>query len=463
MNNHTYEGDKDVLYMLFNSINKLNITRSLFDNTLVSVVADFIITNDKSINELKYEKEKIINDISNLKTDEVFTSYYKIKPYISDKYMYHINSGAFGITLRVNENFCFKIILKPINKQIQEYKIPFILYKKLQNTNVENFILLPYGILKDMELKSILYIIAMHNIIILIISYILDKNREKIDIFNTYLDFDKIDNKYKDIISSTNEDDVYKLYTYFYKKYFSNTFNIILINNYLSILKFMKLLKKDKNMQISLDSCIGSILILPLAISSSDELKLKKCDNEFIPDMINGKMAYEVNKYYFRHLILQIILLIIFSNKNETIFLHNDIKPNNILVFYNIHPIIINYKDKQIIFNEKYLFKLTDFDMAAIQGYENLRLKNSINEKYDNFITDIYYFFYRFKYDFFKHNLDKIDPLLNSEIENRFMNIIPKKEVTHKYHYIGKLKLSISDLDSFIFDSGLFNYWIKNN
>jgi serine/threonine protein kinase len=456
-NESKYEGDKNILTLTYNYINKFYIPDNKCDDAILNFVNLFPFdTNDrniKNIKTIKNIKNNIIDEAKLIDDIELINPYFKMKPYMADRYIYHINTGAFGITLRINESFCFKISLKPINDQIHEFRIPYILSNLLKNgSNMDKLVLVPYTLVKDINLKTFKNIFYMHNIILILIDFILDNVAYDLNIYETYKDYSKMDVIYK--VVTSDEDLFYRYFTYFYKKYF-NEFDIILINNYSLIIKHLcdnKNLFKNKDI-------LGSIIIMPLAICASHELKLIKYNNSFIPDMNKGIIAYQINNMYLRHLVLQTLLLILGANTEETIFFHNDLKPNNILVFPNMSTLIIKYKDKNITFKEKYMFKITDFDLSNIIGYENIKLNNTIHKNFKNIITDIYYFFSRFKNDFFV-NLDKIDPKLNTEIDSRFLLEKYKKDTKKSHYYYGNKTMKVSYIEDFIFKSGLFEYWL---
>ncbi|CCU55499.1 essential ser/thr kinase morph (Cop-F10L) [Adoxophyes honmai entomopoxvirus 'L'] len=455
------EGNKDICLIVGNYINDLNINKELCSELLVNVVNEFIfddITKDfKNIRKINNFKNKIINEIDSMEEIEYFKPYFKMNPYIANKYIYHIHTGGYGMTMRVNESFCFKISLNPINNQRHEFIIPKLLCNIISYSNADKLILLPYTLIKNLNLNSLIYIISMHNIILLLINFVLDNNYKNIDIYNTYLDFPKMNNIYRSL--TKNEDLLYKCFTYFYKKYFKNIFKVILINNYSSIIYYLSTIKDLLNNVDNKDKLYGSIIIMPLAICAANELKLSTDKNKFVPDMINGELAHIINKKYIRHIVLVVLLLICIPNKDRMTFYHNDIKPNNILVFPNKEKIIIKYNNKNITFKETYILKLTDFDLSRIEGIDNIRIRTSPIVLYNNIINDIYYFFYRLKYDFYL-NLKTIDPELNDLIDSKFLLKKYFKDTVNNHNYKGNDTLSISYVEDFIFNSGLFVDWI---
>ncbi|AAG02859.1 putative serine/threonine protein kinase [Betaentomopoxvirus amoorei] len=458
-----FEGDKEVLFIAGSHINELKADKNLCSEVINNVVNDFsfsnIEKNFKNIKKINKFKYKIINDITNVTETDYFKPYFKMKPYMANQYIYHIHTGGYGMTVRINESFCFKISLNPTNNQIHEFVIPRMLSSIISYSNADKLILLPYTLIKNINFNGLIYIISMHNIILLLINFILDKNYSNIDIYNTYLDFNKMNSIYRSL--TKDEELLYKCFTYFYKKYFKNIFNVIMINNYSSIIYYLSTIKDLLTNKDYKDKIYGSIIIMPLAICASNELKLSIYNDTYVPDMINGNIAYEVNNRYIRHIVLVVLLLICIPNKDRMIFFHNDIKPNNILVFPNVNKekLIIKYNNRNIIFKELYILKLTDFDLSRIEGLDNNRIKNSPILLYNNIINDIYYFFYRLKYDFFL-NLKTIDPELNEHIENKFLLKKYMKDTINNHNYKGNEKMSISFVNDFIFNSGLFNYWL---
>ncbi|CCU55766.1 essential ser/thr kinase morph (Cop-F10L) [Choristoneura biennis entomopoxvirus] len=458
----TIEGDKNICLIVGKYINDLNINKELCSEVLNNVVNDFTFSdikdfkNIKRINNFKYT---IINEISNMNDIDYFKPYFTMKPLMANEYIYHIHTGGYGMTMRVNESFCFKISLNPTNNQLHEFIIPRILNNIISYSNANKLILLPYTLIKNINFNSLIYIISIHNIILLLINFVLDKNYNNIDIYNTYLDFNKMNNIYR--LLTKDEDLLYKCFTYFYKKYFKNIFKVIMINNYSSIIYYLSTIKDLLTNIENKDKIYGSIIIMPLAICASNELKLSIDNNIFVPDMINGNIAYTVNNKYIRHIVLVVLLLICIPNKDRMVFFHNDIKPNNILVFPNTNKekIIIKYNNRNIIFKESYILKLTDFDLSRIDGIDNTRIKNSPILSYSNIINDIYYFFYRLKYDFYI-NLKTIDPELNDQIENKFLLKKYIKDTINNHNYTGNDKISIQYVNDFIFNSGLFDYWL---
>ncbi|CCU56390.1 essential ser/thr kinase morph (Cop-F10L) [Mythimna separata entomopoxvirus 'L'] len=461
-NTTSIQGDKDACCILYNYINKLTVNKHLYEEVTNNAVEDFTFKDTekdfKIIKKINNFKNKNIADINDMDESESFLPYFKMTQYLADKYIYHIHTGGYGMTLRVNESFCFKLSLNPVNYQKHELLIPKILEKKIEYSNANKLILVPYALIKNINFNGIIYIISAHNIILLFISFILDKNYTATDIYKTYWDFEKMNNIYRSLIK--DEKLFYNCFTYFYKKYFKDIFSVILINNYSSIIYYLNTIKDLLNDIKYKDKLYGSILIMPLAICTSNELKLSIVNNKYVPDMPNGTLAYMVNKNYIRHIVLVGLLLICIPNKDKMVFYHNDIKPNNILVFPNIDKIVtIKYNNRNIYFKEKYILKLTDFDLSNIEGLENYKIRNSPILLHSNIINDIYYFLYRLKYDFYV-NLKTIDPELNDAIENKFLLKKYTKDTVNNHYYNGNEKLSIEYVNKFIFDSGLFSDWL---
>jgi hypothetical protein len=442
-----------------------------------------------------------------------FDNLYKINDcYELDKYIYHINTGAYGSVFRIDSNLCIKCIYAPIDNQMHEYEIPIKLTEYFNSTknNCVSFLNVPYALIKKYNLEAIEDFFKLHSFILLILRQILDDEIDYSHINIGYMidSFKIMEDNYKYLFINASSEQIvknYKYCTYLYNKYSIPNVNMVLFNKFDSLIEFFKKRCKDNRLNnfrggLRKNVCIknkinnikykqenidminkfkkikknalqnempkkckindlsnGTVMIMQLAICSSHELKL---NNDLIPDMLHGEYAIKQDPDFFRYLILQMFILILSINETKFIFAHNDLKPNNILVFHNIQPLIVKYKNKTLIFNKKYIFKLTDFDFSNLKlnNYVNKKIEDKSYLKKDHITYDIYYFLFNIKHYFFKGAIEKDDPDLYLYI-SKFLREYDNSN-NLKASYMGTKILSIKSLEDLIFNKNIFDKWI---
>lgn len=425
--------------------------------------------------EIKKNDKKTIlkNELNNflLKINEYPDTFYfneinKISDYTElDNYIYHLETGAFGSVFRVDSSLCIKCIYFPIDNQRHEYLIPLEISNYLIKNRLNSYICffnIPYMLLENFNLNVIDKYFKLHSFILVILRMLIDSQFDVTDLGNVVYKFSEIEKNYKYLFKDMTSDKInqnYKFVTYLYNKHTNNTENLVLFNKFDSFIEMYKqiFIKTEKEKIVTKKKLIGSALIMPLAISTSVDLKL---NNDYIPDMINGTYAYKIDKDYYRYLIIQTLLPILIMNKDKFIFSHNDLKPNNILVFHCVNPIIIPYKNKYFNFNKKYIFKITDFDFSNFINVPNKKIINKSYLNLNNIIYDVYYLFYNMVEIFFKKTL-QYDKELYSFLTS-FINKY-KHEKNNSAIYMGNKRLDVLELEKLLFESTLFDKWIVKN
>lgn len=234
-----------------------------------------------------------------------------------------------------------------------------------------------------------------------------------------------------------------------------------------------RILKMFKNNGQKLNNK-GFIIFMPLLKAQSMTLLVNKetgkIDNE------NGVRAYLVYKNYHRMLFLQMSILILSINEH-TKFVHNDFKPDNMLVENKNESYELNYKNLSYVFNEPFIFKLADFDFSLISDFENKKIENRKKFINNTWLSDIHYFVhllfffisseeYESDKTFFNSiHREFIKPYCNISIDDLLFNkpSVKKFNVNDKCsegRLIIENEVNIENLSNFI-NTDLFSFWRK--
>lgn len=414
-------------------------------------------------NILRNELNAFLNQIDECPETFYFNEINKISDYLElDKYIYHLETGAYGSVFRIDSSLCIKCIYFPIDNQRHEYLIPLEISNYLLKDKLKSYISffnIPYMLLENFNLNVIDKYFKLHSFILVFLRLLIDPQFEVVNLESAVYKFSEIEKNYNYLFKEMESNKIlqnYKYVTYLYKKHTKDTENLVLFNRFDSFIEMYKLIfiKTEKEKIINKKKLIGAALIMPLAISTSVNLKL---NNNKTPDMIYGTYAYKIDKDYYRYLILQTLLPILIINKDKFVFSHNDLKPNNILVFYNVNPIIMPYKDKYFNFDKKYIFKITDFDFSNLINVPNKKIVNKPYLNLNNIIYDVYYFFYNIVEIFFKKSIQHDKELYVFLVT--FINKY-KHEKNNGAIYMGDKKLDVLKFEELLFGSKLFDKWI---
>lgn len=372
------------------------------------------------------------------------------------------------VELDQKEPYCIKLIF---TSDLYEYLIPLELMKRLSNLKEYlNFIHIPEGVMHNLNLSGFLSAFNLHIIIIKYIDYINNKkfNKNAIEeimsdkeLFTNYDMIEHIYNKnfrrnYKenDTIKTNSTkflNNSYQLYSYIFSKYTRLYSKLILIENFHHITRCVKRVNIDKDLK-------GSLIISKYAFGVSTKVKLDMFGNL----SENGMNGYEVDKDIYRVLVLQTFLFILVTNIYNNYFIHNDLKQDNILVFKKNEPLILQFEKYTITFDEKYIFKINDFDFVKISKKTNNKIKDSSYEKTVPWFSDVFYFCTMLPT--YEKNIKKIDKELYLELKKTFL-VEKYKKYSKKNIYTADVKNThypnISILKKFLFNSGLFSKWIK--
>jgi len=456
-------GDIGTFESLYYYFKGFNMTRSECEK-LLETFAKKIFVNINDINAfdvLTTNRDAFKSNLLKIPivTDKIFTVYNKINNIFIDDYLYHIDSGGYGTVFRCNDYYCMKFIMtnKETLNMEHEYYIPYNLNILLTKYDVNRYINVPLTLLKKFDCSAFKWYFLIHALILIMIKYAIDDDYSFDFLDMELYEYNNIANIYYSLFYNKNFNQIvsfYNYFTYLLKVNFKREYNnIILINKFD---RFIHLLRQVQGHKLIQSDPIGAtVIILPLAISSAPDLLL---NNDKYPDMKNGNNAISIEPYYVRHMILQILFTIFVANTNNK-FNHNDLKPNNILVFIT-KPHIIKYNDYTLKFNEPYLFKLSDFDFSIFNKIENNRIKGTIVSKISSISNDIIYFFIFIKRFF--PSLSEADPTLYKYITST-LSKVPKKDIKYEIYYTGTELFNIEFLENFIFNSGLFSKWIHKN
>ena len=285
------------------------------------------------------------------------------------------------------------------------------------------FISIPELLIKGLVCKNLKLVISIYSFLIITCKNVLEKDLElsklqSVSLEKQISDFNSISNIYN---KYKNNSKFYIVFSNLYKKYVNDHINIVLLNNYNNLMKFLDNYRVNFKKPLKDNILKSNVLIERLALETSDGLRLDNCGD--ISSF--GSKAYERDVDYLRMLTLQVLLFVLNVNKCFKFFVHNDLKMNNILVFNKEYPLIIDYKYKNkrmsIEFFERYIFKLNDFDFSNFDSYNNTKIEHSKFANNDHWIYDVHFFVHSMIVFITEEKLMKIDSVLFNNLKKYFL------------------------------------------
>lgn len=465
----------------------------------------FNIYNDKKIKTL-YNKIYLNKYVYNQKNK------------LENKTLYHINSGGYGAIFKIDNNHCLKILLSQYK---YSWSIPKEIENLLKNSNDKdylNFITIPQLIIEDCFFYGLLQAYVIHIFILSLIDvFIFNTKKQTLfdwvtSIFDIINSPTECENLYNKILKISPIKKVYKLYTNILFQIYNNEKPISFLNKtqkFISLVNtnkivfnkdndkyFVKLendIKKILNQEFNYNVDISKTNINMSNFETNKYEMIKKLKAKFkflfghliifnlgYGDIYNvyltDKNEISLNTNTNHHLIinddkyivmffLQILIIIYYLNKYYD-FLHNDLKPDNILIFPS-KSFNIQIENTIFNFNESFVFKLNDFDFSKLKLIKNDLIRDSIVDKANNIYSDIHYLFSTF---FINKAIIKKYQYLYEELYNTFIkehckickkkynNYINKNEFEFEDHR-DRSKIDLDVVKNFILTSNLFNYW----
>lgn len=370
--------------------------------------------------------------------------------------------GGFGTVFKISDTHCIKISLEDKVKNqkntYHEYSIP----RKLIELDPElnNSLIVPLFLLKNKSFNNIINVIYLNFLTCKIIYSILKKTKHNIilDISNL-----EIRSEYSFIFSPENKKKSVELYNYIYENYFNPKFQI---GGVFSCLKQMlNLFKKNKEMT-------AFYMLMPLAEDISTNVFLNPKTLQIDKKGVKGRF---LNKNITRMLFLQVSIALLKMYKYK--YVHNDLKPDNVLVLKKNKPYTLTWKNNVFLFEENYIFKISDFDFSVVpEIIDNKKIVGTSLANLHSWFNDIHYFIHKLfiyldKEDIFidmeffeKLHSTFILPYCQCEMEKmykktliKFGNIVICND---GFYFYNKLP-SIEILENFILSS-LFSDWRRN-
>src|SRR5690606_21372991 len=193
-------------------------------------------------------------------------------------------------------------------------------------------------------------------------------------------------------------------------------------------------------------------------------------DFKVVPiNTLNSKRGKYSSKYVKLFLTQVIISIYIFYK--ETGLIHNDLRPENVLVFSNndiisfiikVSKILNKYK---FIFNEKFIFKINDYDFSKTNNIANKMIENSTLNPINNIFGDLHYLFITLfsTSEYIKKFKNLYTEYYHYIIENRCEECDKyfKRKVKNNVNieHISENKISFDVVESFISNSFIFEEW----
>lgn len=247
-----------------------------------------------------------------------------------DRCLYHVNSGGYAMIFK-SGYFIAKII--PTNNFTQGYYVPVRIITEIRQYPMNSFITSPYGITTNVNMKKFTELLTqMITFISMCVAYIEQKD---IDSKNILTDISLkhffINNReYPPIISKLIQ------------QVFKQKIQLSLFNNFHNLASFHSTLQNLTN---------STIIYIPIAVCSA---------NKFTKPNYSSQLFFQVLLSYY----------LIEKHYNER-FVHHDLKLDNILVYEDTTPIMINITinnvEKKYMICNKFKFKINDFDLSKIK------------------------------------------------------------------------------------------------
>lgn len=299
-----------------------------------------------------------------------------------------IGIGGYGQVYRINESVCIKLNLQE-NENYHEYEIPISLAKL--DSELDLLVLKPRALVKHYIFTGILNVLQIH-ILIVYVMYCLEKDieidieeaKKKLVTYHILKEYNYLFRRGDQIASQS-----YVLYLTIINKYFLPDERIDLQKYLIHLINSFR----DKNDKSKVKTR-GFLILMPLANGICTRLtindKTKQID-------INGLKASLVHKHVNRMIILQVSLFILIARQYDD-YVHNDLKPDNVLVFpTECESYTITYKHRKYLFKEKFIFKIADFDFSVLPNtVPNKKIIGSKLEHIRSWFNDIHYFVHKF-------------------------------------------------------------------
>jgi serine/threonine protein kinase len=479
----------------------------------IDKIKKFIIVETKLMSKalntiLKIENMEDIEDSGS----ETFSTIHSINRVVN-KVIYHINSGGFGSIYKLSTDYCIRIHLN--NPYDHEWSIPKDIETILIKNKMEHileFLNIPICIFKNYFLYGIYQYYIVNCAIICCTNYLLnqkerDWNKDIKTIVNT-TQIEPIKNLYKIFKDKKTQHKAFKIYTDItFQAFEGSKYPVVIANkfeNFASLL--VDLLKntaiENTDIEIILkffnSSQINKILLLEAQNNDKEADRLKnemkenilKIKKEFIPFFGNisiqhlalgnfftvrldnfGRINHRLenslamkNQTYVKLCILQVLLSLIIMNK-KTGFVHNDLKPDNILVYSKNKDISIEYKEDGLNgcsfdFFESYIFKLNDFDFSRTNNVSNqLNSQNNLNDIF----YDVHFLFVTLFSN--RRYIEEMEPIYEEYykilIEGKCYvcdTFYRKKDKSISRHEVSTI-ISLNEIGKFLKTSSLFSLW----
>lgn len=376
---YNFKGDKTLLSFYNETLNVLFYMKEKRYKEIVDYI--YYIFEHKLIEEQYNNFIKTKTASEKKLTIDAYTSNIS---YIKDNSLHLIGLGGYGQIYKLSGGYVAKVVINP-KEEYHEYEIPKTMIS--MDPTVEPLIMVPEVLIKNCYFAGIVNIVRINILIVYTIYCHLSKTKLNHDVVREKFLYMDIKKEYEYLFKATEEHDLFKksneLYLYIITTCLKKSECIINIKYLLQLINSFK--KSESNKDTIVDR--GCLIIMPMAKCISVKLKLNP---QTLKVDMKGTIAYRVNKYINRMIFLQASLFILKIRK-LTNFVHNDLKPDNILVMECVTPYYIKYDDLIFKFEEPYCFKISDFDFSTITEIPNKKIEKTKLAKYKSWFTDIHY------------------------------------------------------------------------
>lgn len=488
--------------MFIKRIEPIIFLNKLVDNThIINLIASL-----KDFNNEKNRK-KILKEINK-----------NLSIPLNNNFMTHLTSGGYGYIFKINSEYCIKVNMDNYD---YEWTIPNNIYNDTNGSKISwinNFINKPLCFFNNYPIFGLFQYFFYNSMIIKMIDLFNQPNFPVLD-FNFYKTFvvnelskEKVLDMWKANFCNV-EDELYEkniklFYNFFYKIFNDVPYSLQIIKHYdrFSNLYFKNIKKENidllheiqnhlvnnfteenknkileennenflmefKNQILSnhpkVDIFFGNMSIQNIALGNFFSVYLNVQTKKLVRkrDSPYNMPAYN-NAEYVQLFILQTFITIITLHKKFQ-FMHNDLKPDNVLIFKQNETFIVDLKDITkgnlqnygFIFKESYIFKLNDFGFSKMKGIENDFIKDTPYDKLTNIYNDIHYLFIHL---FTNIEYQKIHPHIFSELRklincskcNKYIKENKKIEI-----HLVDTKILLQTIENFLETSDLFEKW----
>jgi hypothetical protein len=304
-------------------------------NTFMKIMNNFNLDpfNESEVSNLFFQRVKSFLDKNLDKSKVKYKTYDELmndNNVAIDRYLFHLNSGGYAMIFKYGYYICKIIPQKEMNAG---YSIPTRIDKEVKSMPMRDFIALPYCCAFKTNIDGFLFELKRQILLVAMAVAYIDK-KPSLDAKDILKDtslktFFVTNRKYPPIIAKAIQ------------QVSKNKVSLSLFNNFYNLASFYDMLETSKK----------TLIYFPIAMCSSNKFPSKDYTSQMLLQVLLAYYAIESH----------------YSEK----FVHRDLKLDNILVFEDRSPLMlevkINGKNRKYVIASPYKFKINDFDLSLIK------------------------------------------------------------------------------------------------